>query len=91
MHQSLVNNLNHWFLNKICQDGFDLQNMLVRKDNLDREALEGILGSFRGLINLWFILLTSNRFYFLSDLLSRPTKLDEPRVLYVCRAASREL
>jgi hypothetical protein len=55
MHQSLVNNLNHWFLNKICQDGFDLQNTLVRKDNLDREALEGILGSFRGLINLWFI------------------------------------
>jgi hypothetical protein len=30
------------------------------KDKLDREALEGILGSFRWLINLWFILLTSS-------------------------------
>jgi hypothetical protein len=30
------------------------------KDNLDREVLEGILGSFRCLINLWFILLTSS-------------------------------
>jgi hypothetical protein len=30
MHQSLINNLNHWFLNKIGQDCFDLQNTLVR-------------------------------------------------------------
>jgi hypothetical protein len=30
------------------------------KDKLDREALEGFLGSFRWLINLWFILLTSS-------------------------------
>jgi hypothetical protein len=29
--------------------------------------------------------------YFMSDLLSCTTKLDEPRVLYVCCAASREL
>jgi hypothetical protein len=29
------------------------------KDNSDREGLEEILGSFRWLINLWFILLTS--------------------------------
>jgi hypothetical protein len=28
------------------------------KDKLDREALEEILGSFRWLNNLWFILLT---------------------------------
>jgi hypothetical protein len=27
---------------------------------IDREALEGILGSVRWLINLWFILLTSS-------------------------------
>jgi hypothetical protein len=30
MHQSLINNLNHLFLNKICQDCLDLQNTLVR-------------------------------------------------------------
>jgi hypothetical protein len=30
MHQSSVNNLNHWFLNKNCQDCLDFQNMLVR-------------------------------------------------------------
>jgi hypothetical protein len=28
------------------------------KDKLDQEALEGILGSFRWIINLWFIFLT---------------------------------
>jgi hypothetical protein len=61
------------------------------KDKLDREALEGIFGFFQVVINLWFILLTSSTFYFMSDLLSRTTKLDEPRVLYVRCAASREL
>jgi hypothetical protein len=35
-------------------------------------------------------LLTSSTFYFMSDLLSCTTKLDEPRVLYVCCAASRD-
>jgi hypothetical protein len=30
------------------------------KDEIEREALEGILGSVRWLINLWFILLTSS-------------------------------
>jgi hypothetical protein len=29
--------------------------------------------------------------YFMSDLLSCTTKLDEPRVLYVCFTASQEL
>jgi hypothetical protein len=33
----------------------------------------------------------SQHIYFMSDLHSRRTKLDEPRVLYVCCAASREL
>jgi hypothetical protein len=47
MHQSLVNNLNHMFLIKTCQDCLDLQNTLVRKDNLDREALEGIFEFFQ--------------------------------------------
>jgi hypothetical protein len=29
MHQSLINNLNHWFLNKIGQDCLDFQNTMV--------------------------------------------------------------
>jgi hypothetical protein len=61
------------------------------KDEIDREALEGIFGFFQVAINLWFILLTSSTFYFMSDLHSCTTKLDEPRVLYVCCTASREL
>jgi hypothetical protein len=40
------------------------------KDKLDREVLEGILlGSFRWLINLWFILLTYNTYTFCQNLL----------------------
>jgi hypothetical protein len=39
------------------------------KDKLDREALEGILGSFRWLINLWFILLTPSTFTFCTSIL----------------------
>jgi hypothetical protein len=58
---------------------------------IDREAVEEILGSFKWVINIWFILLTSSTFYFLSDLHSCTTKLDEPRVLYVCCTTSREL
>jgi hypothetical protein len=30
MHRSLINNFNHMFLNKTCQDCLYLQNMLVR-------------------------------------------------------------
>jgi hypothetical protein len=30
MHRRLINNLNHLFLNKICNDYLDLQNTLVR-------------------------------------------------------------
>jgi hypothetical protein len=37
---------------------------------IDPEALEGISGSFRWIINLWFILLTCNAFYFCQNLLS---------------------
>jgi hypothetical protein len=92
MHQSLINNLNHWFLHKIGQDCWISKTRWPVKDKLDREALEGIFGFFQvAYINLWFILLTSSTFYFMLDLLSRTTKLDEPRVLYVCCAASREL
>jgi hypothetical protein len=56
---------------------------------IDREALEGILGSFRWLLT--YGLLTSSTFYFMSDLHSCTTKLDEPRVLFVCCTASQEL
>jgi hypothetical protein len=58
MHQSLSNNLSHMVLNKSCQDCLDSQIRWSVKDKLDLEALEGILGSFRWLNNLWFILLT---------------------------------
>jgi hypothetical protein len=57
---------------------------------LDREALEGILGSLRWHKNLWFILLTSSTILYVR-LTSCTTKLDQPRVLYVCCSASREL
>jgi hypothetical protein len=39
------------------------------KDGIDREALEGIFGFFRWLINLWFILLTLSTFYYCQNLL----------------------
>jgi hypothetical protein len=39
------------------------------KDGIDREALEGIFGFFRWLINLWFILLTPSTFYYCQNLL----------------------
>jgi hypothetical protein len=48
MHQRLINNLSHWFLNKIFQDCLFFSKIrLSAKDKLDREALEGILGSFQ--------------------------------------------
>jgi hypothetical protein len=31
MHQSLINNLNQWFLNKSCQDCLDLQNTFTTR------------------------------------------------------------
>jgi hypothetical protein len=48
MHQRLINNLNHWFLNKSYQDCliFSKTRWFV-KDKLDREALEGIFGFFQ--------------------------------------------
>jgi hypothetical protein len=36
------------------------ENTLDRKNDLDREAIEGILCSLRWHKNLWFILLTSS-------------------------------
>jgi hypothetical protein len=48
------------------------------------------LGSFKWLINLWFILLTSSIFTLCQTYFFCATKLDEPCVLYVCCAASRE-
>jgi hypothetical protein len=47
--------------NKTCQDWVDFEKSVgsLRKD-LDREALEGILGSLRWHKNLWFNLLTSS-------------------------------
>jgi hypothetical protein len=62
MHQSLIKNLNHWFLNKPAKIGYVYKLSWSVKDKLDREALKGILGSFRWLSNLWFILLTSSTF-----------------------------
>jgi hypothetical protein len=46
------------------------------RNDLDREALEGILGSLRWHKNLWFNLLTSSTLL-MSDLLSWTTKLEE--------------
>jgi hypothetical protein len=48
MHQSLVNNLSHWFFNKICQRLFWFAKIRwFVKDNLDQEALEGIVWFFQ--------------------------------------------
>jgi hypothetical protein len=46
MHQRLINNLNRWFLNKICQDGWICKTRWSVSDKLDREALEEIFGFF---------------------------------------------
>jgi hypothetical protein len=47
MHQRLINNLNHLFLNEICQDCLVSETRWSAKDKLDREALEGIFGFFQ--------------------------------------------
>jgi hypothetical protein len=47
MHQRLINNLNQWFLNKICQDCWICKTRWSVKDKLDGEALEGIFGFFQ--------------------------------------------
>jgi hypothetical protein len=47
MHQSLINNLNHWFLNKLAKIGCVYKMRWSVKDELDREALEGIFGFFQ--------------------------------------------
>jgi hypothetical protein len=65
MHQSLVDNLkSHDFALKVAKIAWIFKTRWSVKDKLDREALEGILGSFRWLINLWFILLTSSTFIY---------------------------
>jgi hypothetical protein len=49
MHQSLISNLNHWFLKKTYPDCvIFFQYALVCKDKLDREALQGIFWVFSG-------------------------------------------
>jgi hypothetical protein len=60
MYQSLINNLNHCFCIKLAKIVWICKVRWFVKDKLDRETLKGILGSFRWLINLWFILLTSS-------------------------------
>jgi hypothetical protein len=47
MHQSLISDLNHWFLNKTCQDWLCYKMRWSVKDEIDREALEGIFGFFQ--------------------------------------------
>jgi hypothetical protein len=61
------------------------------KDKLDREALEGIFGFFQVAYQPMVYFDNFQHIYFISDLLSCTTKLDEPRVLYVSCAAPREL
>jgi hypothetical protein len=63
----------------------------IVKDGNRPRGPRGNFGFLQVAINLWFILLTSSTFYFMSDLHSCTTKLDEPRVLYVRCTASREL
>jgi hypothetical protein len=47
--------------NKTCQDCLDFEKFVGSlRNDLDWEALEGILGSLRWHKNLWFILLTSS-------------------------------
>jgi hypothetical protein len=47
--------------NKTCQDWLDFEKSVGSlRNDLDREALEGILGSLRWHKNLWCILLTSS-------------------------------
>jgi hypothetical protein len=48
MHQSLINNLSHIFLNKIAKIVWFSKARWSIKDKLDREALEGIFGILPG-------------------------------------------
>jgi hypothetical protein len=76
--------------NKTCQDWVDFEKSVgsLRKD-LDREALEGILGSLRWHKNLWFNLLTSSTLLYVRlTFLHNQTRWS---FLYVCCSASREL
>jgi hypothetical protein len=47
MHRRLINNLNHWFLNKFAKIVWICKKRWSVKDKLDREALEGIFGFFQ--------------------------------------------
>jgi hypothetical protein len=90
MHHSLINNLNHLLLNKTCQHCLHLQKCVGSlKMNVVQEALEGILGSFRWLINLWFILLTPSTLLYVR-LTFLHNKLDEAMCLIhvLCRITS---
>jgi hypothetical protein len=50
MHRRLINNLNHWFFNKIGKIIWICKIRWSVKDKLDRVALEEILGSLGGLL-----------------------------------------
>jgi hypothetical protein len=61
MHRSDLINTNHMVYNKTCQDWLHFwKSVGSLRNDLDREALEEILGSLRWHKNLWFILLTSS-------------------------------
>jgi hypothetical protein len=49
-----------WFTIKFAKIDWILKSVGSLRNDLDREALEGILGSLRWHKNLWFILLTSS-------------------------------
>jgi hypothetical protein len=68
MHQSFINSLNHWLWIKLTKIVWIYKIHWSVKNELDREALDGFLGSFRWLTNLWFIFLTLSTFLFLSEL-----------------------
>jgi hypothetical protein len=51
--------------NKTCQDWLDFERFVGSlRNDLDREALEGISGSLRWHKNLWFIFLTSSTLFY---------------------------
>jgi hypothetical protein len=68
MHQRLINNFNHWFLNKICKIVWICKTRWSVKHKLDREALEGIFGFFQEAYKSMVYFTNSWHISFLSEL-----------------------
>ena len=84
MHQRLINNLNHWFLNKNLPRLFGFAKYVgpLRMD-IDREALEGIFGFFQVAYKSMVYFANFQHILFLSELTSRTTILVHHVLPYV--------